>query len=44
MKEYFIRLARKGDGKKWAKTWNEGIKREFFVYNGGNELMDKKGF
>lgn len=31
-----IRKARKGDGKGFCELWNEGLKRKFFVYNGGN--------
>ena len=34
--------AKKGDGKDWADTWNEGIKRKFFIYNGTNTLRGKK--
>lgn len=42
IKEIIIRKAKKGDGKGWVKMWNEGIKRKFFLYNGGNSLKGKK--
>ena len=37
-----IRKAKKGDGKAFCEYWNEGLKRKFFVYNGGNQLRKKK--
>ena len=40
--EIIIRKAKKGDGKGWVKMWNEGIKRNFFIYNGTNRLRNKR--
>jgi len=40
--DIIIRKAKKGDGKGWAEMWNEGIKRKFYIYNGGNSLRTRK--
>jgi RimJ/RimL family protein N-acetyltransferase len=37
-----IRKAKKGDGKAFCVFWNEGVRRKFFVYNGGNQAKKKK--
>ncbi len=42
MDNILIRKAKKGDGKDFVEYWNEGIRRKFFVYNGGNTIRPKK--